>query len=150
MLPAVKHTVKLSAGVSNVVGRAIITPVFDGRRVVLLPLEIKGSVSANETTARVTMQRFTPERVDLEVQAATRSLVVKAQTWYHDWHAYVDDTPAQLLRANYAFQAVQVSAGKHHLRLAYEDRALRAGAIISALALLAFAGLRMLVRIELV
>jgi len=120
--------------------RALIAPDFDSRKVVFLPPETKASVSVtNETSARVVSQRFMPERVDLEVEAAAPSLVVLAQTWYHPWRAYVGGAPARLLRANYAFQAVEVPAGARHLRLVYEDHALRAGAIISALALLACA-----------
>jgi hypothetical protein len=120
--------------------RAMIAPTFDSRKVVLLQPEVKASVSvAHETRARVVSQRFTPERVDLEVEAAAPSLVVLAQTWYHPWRAYVDGAPARLLRANYAFQAVEVPAGARHVRLAYEDQALRTGAIVTALALLACA-----------
>jgi hypothetical protein len=120
--------------------RALIAPDFDSRKVVFLPPEMKAFVSVtNETNARVVSQRFTPERVDLEVEAAAPSLVVLAQTWYRPWRAYADGAPARLLRANYAFQAVEVPAGTQHLRLAYEDRALRTGAIVSALALLACA-----------
>jgi hypothetical protein len=120
--------------------RGLIAKDFDSRKVVFLPLEMKGFVSVtNETSARIVSQRFTPERVDVQVEAAAPSLVVLAQTWYHQWRAYVDGAPVRLLRANYAFQAVEVPAGTHYLRLAYEDHALRAGAIISALALLACA-----------
>ena len=57
--------------------RALIAPDFDSRTVVFLPLELKASVSVtNQTSARVVSQRFTPERVDLEVEAASPSLVV--------------------------------------------------------------------------
>jgi uncharacterized membrane protein YfhO len=48
----------------------------------------------------------------------------------------VDDRPAPLLLANYAFQAVPVPAGSHHVRLVYEDRAFQIGLLCSALALL--------------
>jgi hypothetical protein len=127
--------------------RALIAPDFDGRKVVFLPPEMKASISVtNETSARVISQRFTPERVDLQVEAAAPSLVVLAQSWYHQWHAYVDGKPARLLRANYAFQAVEVPAGTRHLRLAYEDHALGAGSIISGMGLLACAGLWALAR----
>jgi uncharacterized membrane protein YfhO len=44
----------------------------------------------------------------------------------------VDGQPATLLRANHAFQAVQVPAGRHHVRLAYEDRMFHIGAAVSA------------------
>jgi uncharacterized membrane protein YfhO len=75
--------------------------------------------------------KFTPQRVDIEVEASEPSLVVVAQTWYHNWRAYVDGRPAPLLQANHAFQAFQVPAGRHHVRLAYEDRAFQFGAAVS-------------------
>jgi hypothetical protein len=126
---------------------ALLAPNFDSRTVVFLPLELKASVSiTNQTSARVVSQRFTQERVELEVEAAAPSLVVLAQTWYHPWRAYVDGAPARLLRANYAFQAVEVPTGARHVRLVYEDRALRTGAVISGLGLLACAGLWVLAR----
>ena len=59
-----------------------------------------------------------------------------SQAYYHWWRAYVDDRPAPLLLANYAFQAVPVPAGSHHVRLVYEDRALQIGLACSMLALL--------------
>ena len=122
--------------------RALLAPDFDSRNVVFLPPELKARVSVTKhTDARVVSQRFTPEQVDLEVEAAAPSLVVIAQTWYHQWRASVDGAPVRLLRANYAFQAVEVPAGKRHVRLVYEDHALRAGAFISGLGLLACAGL---------
>ena len=126
---------------------ALIAPDFDSSNVVFLPPELKACVSVtSHTAARVISQRFTPEQVDLEVEAAAPSLVVIAQTWYHQWRAYVDGKPARLLRANYAFQAVEVPAGKRHVRLVYEDHALRAGAFISGLGLLGCAGLWVLGR----
>jgi uncharacterized membrane protein YfhO len=75
--------------------------------------------------------QFKVQRADIEVEAAEPALVVVAQTYYHNWRAYVDGQPAHLLRANYAFQALQVPAGRHHVRLAYEDLAFQLGAAVS-------------------
>ena len=112
--------------------RALTQPDFDGSKMVFLPPEAKSLVTvANQTATRVFSSPFKAQRADIEVEAAEPSLVVVAQTYYHNWHAYVDDQPADLLRANYAFQAVQVSAGRHHVRLAYEDRAFQFGAAVS-------------------
>jgi len=113
------------------------SPDFDGGKVVMLPPSAKSLVSVtDQTDAQVLKRRFSPRRVDLEVEAAAPALVVVSQTYYHDWRAYVDGKPAPLLRANYAFQAVQVPAGKHDVRLVYKDRAFQIGASISALGLL--------------
>jgi uncharacterized membrane protein YfhO len=85
----------------------------------------------NQTVARILDSKFGTQRVDIEAEAGAPSLVVIAQSWYHDWSAYVDGRPATLLRADYAFQAVQIPAGRHRIRLIYEDRAFQTGAAIS-------------------
>ena len=74
--------------------------------------------------------------MELEVEAAEASLVVISQTYYHRWRAYVDGGPVRLLRANYAFQAIEVPSGSHRVLLAYEDGAFYAGSAISGAALL--------------
>jgi hypothetical protein len=43
----------------------------------------------------------------------------------------VDRQPARLLRANVAFQAVQMPAGKHQVHLEYHDRAFEIGSAIA-------------------
>ena len=106
---------------------------FDGRRFVLLPPDARELVSVtNRTEAQILQQRFDLRHAWLEVEAPQPSLVVLSQTFYHCWRAFVDGQPAPLLRANYAFQAVQVPAGKHSIRLVYEDRAFEIGLLISA------------------
>ena len=112
--------------------RALTQPDFDGGKVVFLPPEVKSLVTVtNQTAVRVLSSQFKAQRAEIEVEAAEPSLVVVAQTWYHNWRACVDGRPAPLLRANHAFQAVQVPAGRHSIRLAYEDRAFQFGAAVS-------------------
>jgi hypothetical protein len=112
--------------------KALFQSGFDGSKIVFLSPEAKPLVTAtNQTQARVLNSKFTAQRVDIEVETSGPSLVVVAQTWYHNWRAYVDGRPAPLLRANHAFQAIQVPAGRHSIRLAYEDRAFQFGAAVS-------------------
>jgi hypothetical protein len=108
---------------------------FDGGKMVFLPPAAAQFVTVtNPTAARVLGSKFATQSVTAEVEAAEPSLVVVAQTYYHNWHVYVDGRPTRLLRANFAFQAFQVSAGRHKIRLAYEDRAFEIGAAVSSLA----------------
>ena len=112
--------------------RALAQLDFDGGKMVFLPPEAKSLVTVtNQTAARVLSSQFKAQRADIEVEASEPSLVVVAQTWYHNWRAYVDGRPAPLLRANHAFQAIQVPAGRHYIRLAYEDLAFQFGAAVS-------------------
>lgn len=105
---------------------------FDGRKIVFLPAAEKSSVTvSNQTEAEILDSRFGNETVDAEVKAAAPSLVVVAQTYYHNWRAEMDGQPTKLLRANVAFQVVQIPAGTHKLHLFYHDRAFELGAAIS-------------------
>ena len=111
---------------------------FDGNKIVYLPPQAKSFVTVtNQTAARVLKSHFGIQNVDIEVEADAPSLVVVAQTWYHDWRAEVDGKPARLLRANHAFQAVEIPEGRHRVQLIYRDRAFETGAVVSLLALLA-------------
>jgi uncharacterized membrane protein YfhO len=79
----------------------------------------------------------------VEVAADASAMVVVAQAFYHPWRAYVDGARVKLWRANHGFQALEVPAGRHEVRLVYEDRVFEGGAVISlatlgALALVLF------------
>jgi Bacterial membrane protein YfhO len=108
---------------------------FDGSKMLFLPSEAKSFMTvSNQTVAKILNSKFGNQSVDIEVEAQEPSLVVVAQTYYHNWRVYVDGQPTHLLRANYAFQAFQVPVGKHKIHLAYEDRAFKLGAAISGIA----------------
>ena len=105
---------------------------FDSGKTVVLPPSEKIFVTvSNLTAAKILSSKFGIQSVDAEVSAAEPSLVVVAQTYYHNWHAEIDGQPARLLRANVAFQAVQIPAGRHQIHLFYQDRAFEIGAAIS-------------------
>ena len=110
---------------------------FNPHAVVLLPVEAQQTVTATrQPLARVTVDRYTPHDIELKASASGTTMVTISQSHYTPWKAYVDDAPAELWRANHAFQAVEVPAGEHRVRLRYEDRKFKLGALISGIALL--------------
>jgi hypothetical protein len=112
------------------------------RQIVFLPLEARGSITATQqTTARVLDDKFANQNISIQTEARAASLVVVSQTHYPAWRAYVDGKPARIWRANYAFQALEVPAGRHQITLVYEDRMLLAGAVLTGLGLLSCTGL---------
>jgi uncharacterized membrane protein YfhO len=112
----------------------VLRPAFAPREQVYLPLEAKPLVSVtHQTDARILTQRVTAQRVQFEVSASQPSMVVAAQSFYHNWRAYIDGHPTRLWRANYAFQALEVPAGQHQVELVYVDWSFRFGAAISIL-----------------
>ncbi|HUR44322.1 MAG TPA: YfhO family protein, partial [Candidatus Saccharimonadales bacterium] len=115
----------------------LMSAAFDPRRVVALPMEAHAILKAtNGAQARVSGSSVSSSRIEAQVEASEPALVVFSQSYYHRWHAYVNDKPVKLWRANHAFQALEVPAGSSNIKIIYEDPALGLGAILSSLALL--------------
>ncbi|MCX5730461.1 MAG: hypothetical protein NTY18_03710 [Deltaproteobacteria bacterium] len=84
-------------------------------------------------------------RVDAAALTATvvaprDGLAVILDPFYPGWTATLDGRPVPILRADFAFQAVAVPAGRHELRLAYRNRWVDIGAAVSLGTLLLLAG----------
>ena len=104
----------------------------DFHRTVILPVEAKREVKVfQESAAQVQMVKFRNQKVSLEVESASPSLVVCCQSYSPAWRAYVDGRATRIWRANYAFQAVEVEAGRHTVDLVYRDSTFSAGAVLS-------------------
>ena len=99
--------------------------------VYLLP-EAKACITVtNAATVRIFPTRFSAQEIAAQIEADRPAMLVAAQTFYHPWRAYVDGRPTPLWRANYAFQALEVPAGSHQVKLIYQDRRFHLGVILS-------------------
>src|SRR6185436_9416796 len=104
--------------------RSLMDNSFDPAHTVYLPPDVRPFVSvSNRAEAKVVSKGFSAQRIEARVEASAPAMMVVAQSFYHPWHAYVDDRPVPLWRANYAFQAFEVPKGQHQIRLVYEDTA---------------------------
>ena len=72
----------------------------------------------------------------LKVHTDRPALLMVLDNFYKDWHAHVDGRDTPILRANYAFRAIPVSAGDHDVELTYLVTPYHMPAMISALTLL--------------
>jgi hypothetical protein len=125
--------------------RVLVDPGFDPKREIVLPLgtpiAASGDSAAQAGTSRILETRA--DRVLLEAQLAAPGYVVLVETHDPGWRATVDGRPADVLRANVAFRAVAVPAGRHVIELVYRPRWVivggwvSAGALMSSVALLA-------------
>jgi hypothetical protein len=119
------------------VRRFLFEPAFDGRKMVCLPLEASAVVNAtNHGAVAILSTNFSAQRIALQVDSPGPGMVVIAQAYYPAWHAYVDGQPTRLWRANYAFQALEVPAGRHQVEIVYQDHRFRVGCLISLATLL--------------
>jgi hypothetical protein len=77
-----------------------------------------------------------PERVEIDATLATSGLLVLTDTWYPGWSATVDGAATPILRADYGFRAVYLTAGMHRVVFRYAPGSLRLGLAISFVAAL--------------
>lgn len=115
---------------------AITSNDFDPSADVYLPDAARSLVTATDRTGcSISHTQFSANEIKADIQASGPALIVLSQSYYHWWHVLVDGRPAPLLRANLAFQAVQVPAGNHRVEWIYRDPWLGIGAVISTLSL---------------
>ena len=121
---------------------ALASTQFDPRAVAFLSPQDRARVSVtNQTTTRVLPGNWSAQRITFTVEAAEPALVVVAQSFYHNWRAYVGGKSVPLLRANYAYQALEVPSGRQEVALIYEDRAFYLGAVISLISVATLVGI---------
>jgi hypothetical protein len=93
-------------------------PEVDPRRTVLLEKPphqfIPGAGSGN---ARIVSYRNT--EIVIATDAPGASLLVLNDVWHPWWRACVDHEPADVLKANVLFRAVEVPAGRHSVRFRF-------------------------------
>jgi hypothetical protein len=112
----------------------------DYRREVLLETEPgmgdrPDAASAAATPGDARVLGYRNERVDIETETAGRRLLVLTDAWFPGWTATIDGRNVPILRADVAFRAVSVPAGRHLVAFEYRPASVRTGAWISAFAL---------------
>jgi hypothetical protein len=105
---------------------------FNPQREVVLPAAAKPFITvSNAGGVNLGPVVYSGQKIEAQIEAPSPALVVAAQTYYPEWRPYVDGQPVRLWPANYAFQAFEVPAGTHQIKLVYEDRRFRLGVAIS-------------------
>ena len=83
--------------------------------------------------ARITS--YQPNHVVVNAESDGPGYVVVTDPWYPGWTCNADGRAAPLYRADYAFRAVAVPAGKHRIRFDFEPTSYRHGRMISTASL---------------
>ena len=85
-------------------------------------------------TETVRAIRYAPDTVELEVKAEAPGWVVLTDAYHSGWQATVDDRPAVIEPAHYAYRAVKVDTGTHTIRMTFSPSSWQLGRILSVLA----------------
>jgi hypothetical protein len=112
--------------------RLIDDAAFDPRRDVILPDGTPvPSPSDFGGTSRIV--QWKPDHVTIEAELSRAGFVVLVDTFDPSWRATLDGAPTEILRANVAFRAVRVPAGRHRIEMTCRPPLLMLGAAISAI-----------------
>jgi len=111
-------------------------PDFAADRVVILEGSGVDTRPGDEGAGMARVLSYQDRRVLCEVDARKPGYLVLLDSYYPGWQAYVDGKEAQILRANYAFRAVEVPAGKHRVEFSYRPLSFYAGLALSCMGLL--------------
>jgi hypothetical protein len=120
---------------------AVHSPEFDPTQAVVLeqrPLReagLEGWVAETATTglSSIAFEQYGLNNVELRVTTPVSAYVVLSDVYYPGWRAWVDGSPAPLLRADYVFRAVPLPPGTHRVQMRFVPRSWRVGAAWSAL-----------------
>jgi hypothetical protein len=111
---------------------------FDPKAIALvegdLPAVTEPPAGASESA---TVTSYAPERIELQVDAASAGLVVISEIYDKGWSATVDGKSTDISPVDGAFRGVAVDAGEHTIVLRYDPPELKIGLILSVISTLA-------------
>ena len=90
---------------------------------------------AHALSGSAIVDSYTAHRVVIRANVARAGFLVLADTYYPAWQATVDGRPAHVFRANVSQRAVYLREGDHEVVFEFRSKALRWGAILSAVSL---------------
>lgn len=99
---------------------AIIDKRFEG--------EFKGFVPNRDSSARISLTKYQPNKLDYTSQSSTDQLAVFSEIYYEKgWNAYIDGKLVPHVRVNYVLRALQVPAGSHTIEFKFEPTVIGTG-----------------------
>jgi hypothetical protein len=93
--------------------------------------------AAGEGRGTILSSRIGTHRIEAVVEADHSMIMTVAQADYPGWRATLDDQPVPLRTANGAFQAIEVPAGRHEVKVYFRCVTFEIGAAITIVALIA-------------
>ncbi|HYK87348.1 MAG TPA: YfhO family protein [Acidobacteriota bacterium] len=109
---------------------------FPYERSVILEGPVRPDKGAGQATGKARILNYQHNLVRCEVDAETQGHLVLLDSFYPGWNATLDGDQVPILRANYAFRAVEVPRGKHVVEFRYTPTGFYLGLLISAITLM--------------
>jgi hypothetical protein len=90
----------------------------------------------NRTAGSVTIYRFEPERILLQVSTDKPRWLFISEVYNPGWKARVNGKPVKVFRGNYIFRTIHLEAGNHNVEFYFSPDSFENGAALTFLALM--------------
>lgn len=118
--------------------QTVVLTQADAAGVVLKPASKTVGAASASSSESVAVTKYEPSEREVSVTSATPAILATTDAFYPGWRAYVDGSPAGILRVNWAFMGVAVPEGTHTVRFAYSEPSLPLAKRLSIVGLAAF------------
>lgn len=124
--------------------RLLASPDFDPHNEVLVSDgDIRQTDAKVRGEARIT--RSSSSRMVIAATLSAPGMLVLTDSFYPGWKVYVNDKEERIVRANYFFRGVTLSAGNHTVEFKYEPFWFSVGLAVSLLTMLFLGGITILI-----
>jgi len=118
-----------AGGTHDQAQQTIRAATFDPRRVAVL--EGGPAISGDGGPWPASVESESEQDLALRVDAPQQAALVVSTPFYPGWKATIDGRDTAIYRADFAFQGVVMPAGQHQVRLTFDPRSFKLGAVIS-------------------
>jgi hypothetical protein len=87
-----------------------------------------------DPTGKIMLTSYSPDKLEYKYKVDGAGFLVFSDIWYGEkngWKAYIDDKPADFIRANYILRGMKVPAGEHKVVFEFKPRSYIMGEKIS-------------------
>ena len=98
------------------------------------------SDNKTERKSLIKLSNFDFGEIEFRSSSDNEEFLVVLDAWHPYWRAQVDDNPVEVLKTNGVFKGVFVPAGKHVIRLYFDNKSYRPGIWISLFSWILFLG----------
>lgn len=125
----------------EVVQREIMREDFDPKTYVSIEEPNRWGNSSSTFGSTIEIVKNENENLTIKANLTDKGFLVLADTFHPNWKTNVDKKETKILRANFNFRAIPLSAGEHTVEFFYESRTLKTGVKISLAAFVIWSGL---------
>jgi hypothetical protein len=115
---------------------ALLDPGYDPAETVFLPEPPPRAARLRPRTKEVTLTGYHPEHVALRTHSDGDAFLVITDSFFSGWTAYLDGEEVKMHRANHAFRAIEIPAGRHEVVFEYRPHSFVIGRALSGFSLI--------------